>query len=426
MKRREKLVAAPLEGYEPEVGAALWRLDEGRERTLRVLEDLPEGCLDAESGGNTIGTVLYHVALIEADWLFVDILEQAIPPELQRVLPADDRDHQGVLTAVRGESIDQLLSRLDLVRGTLRTRLRGMTQDDFHRPRACPNYDVSPAWVLHHLAQHEAEHRGEIGSIISRVAQATSREVVRSEGFSLDEMVAAVRRASGQFVGLVRSLTPEEGQLPVPAMDWSVSQTASHLIGIVMRGTGDRRRAASVEALGQLNRQQIDELAMSDPAEIADRLEARLETQLGLLSKATGDEAFELHAGLVTDVRTALSYELCDFLLHGLDIARATGRPWTIDPADAALDLRALLPALEPWVRPEVHSGKAQEAEFSFPGPDRAICIEVGGGLYRVTTKPADGSAPEVDPVELLLAVSKRGKGSDPTVAAIASWYKPT
>jgi hypothetical protein len=33
---------------------------------------------------------------------------------------------------------------------------------EFRRLRSLPRYDVSPEWVLHHLAQHEAEHRSQI------------------------------------------------------------------------------------------------------------------------------------------------------------------------------------------------------------------------------------------------------------------------
>jgi hypothetical protein len=33
----------------------------------------------------------------------------------------------------------------------------------FHAPRVRERYDVSPAWVVHHLLQHESEHRSEIG-----------------------------------------------------------------------------------------------------------------------------------------------------------------------------------------------------------------------------------------------------------------------
>jgi uncharacterized damage-inducible protein DinB len=164
---KEVLIESPLPGYEPEIGAALWRLEDGRSRTLRQLADMPEELLDRETGGNTIGTILYHVALIEADWLFSEILEEPLPDELAQLFPADDRDPAGVLTVVSGESLDQHLARLRAVRETVLERLRGMTSEEFDRLRRLPAYDVSPSWVIHHLAQHEAEHRGEVGAAIA-------------------------------------------------------------------------------------------------------------------------------------------------------------------------------------------------------------------------------------------------------------------
>jgi hypothetical protein len=47
-----------------------------------------------------------------------------------------------------------------------------MTAEDFHTPRAREDYDVSPAWVLHHLLQHEAEHRSEIVRLRSQLSLA--------------------------------------------------------------------------------------------------------------------------------------------------------------------------------------------------------------------------------------------------------------
>jgi len=163
----ETLVIVRLAGYKLEIGAALWRLEDARNRTLRLLNNLPAEYTDLETTGNTIGTILYHMALIEADWLFAEILQAPVPGEIMSLLPVDDRDQAGILTLVRGQSLEGHLTRLSLVRKTLLEKLRGMTSDDFHRPRNLPNYDVSPAWVLHHLSQHEAEHRGEIGSIIA-------------------------------------------------------------------------------------------------------------------------------------------------------------------------------------------------------------------------------------------------------------------
>ncbi len=166
---RERLVTDELAGYDKEVGAALWRLEDGRQRTLRLLQGVPDDYVDLETRGNTIGTILYHVALIETDWLCSEILEEPYPDELKSLLPVDDRDQQGILTAVRGQTLEQHLGRLRAVRMTMLDRLRDMTTDDLNRARSLPDYDVSPAWVLHHLAQHEAEHRGEIGSVIDNI-----------------------------------------------------------------------------------------------------------------------------------------------------------------------------------------------------------------------------------------------------------------
>lgn len=38
--------------------------------------------------------------------------------------------------------------------------------EKFQRVRSLPHYNVPPAWVLQHHAQHQAEHRGELGSVV--------------------------------------------------------------------------------------------------------------------------------------------------------------------------------------------------------------------------------------------------------------------
>lgn len=59
----------------PEVGRWLSALQDGRLDTLAGLSDLADDVLDRRPPAcdNSIGTVLYHVALIEAGWLFDDI-----------------------------------------------------------------------------------------------------------------------------------------------------------------------------------------------------------------------------------------------------------------------------------------------------------------------------------------------------------------
>jgi uncharacterized damage-inducible protein DinB len=40
-----------------------------------------------------------------------------------------------------------------------------MHLDEFRRIRSLAEYGVTPEWVLHHLMQHEAEHRSQIGAL---------------------------------------------------------------------------------------------------------------------------------------------------------------------------------------------------------------------------------------------------------------------
>lgn len=163
---RGRLVYQPLAGYVPEVGRAVWALEDARRRTIRALAAVDAQRVDwAPAGGHSLGTLLYHLAAIEADWLYVEALGRAMPPAVQALLPYPVRDEQGRLTVVAGESLEDHWTRLAEVRRRLLAAYQTMTLDDLRQVRALPEYDVSPEWVLHHLAQHEAEHRAMIEAL---------------------------------------------------------------------------------------------------------------------------------------------------------------------------------------------------------------------------------------------------------------------
>jgi len=164
MGTRKTLVIPALADYAPEIAPAMWRLDDARKRTYAALEgmdDLLE--VQAAEGAHTPGTLLYHIAAIELDWLVADVLEGQTPDEsIWDLFTYDVRDEQGRLTHVSGHHMAWYRERLDRVRDMLRDTYRNMTLADFRRARSLEHYDVTPEWVLHHLAQHEAEHRGEL------------------------------------------------------------------------------------------------------------------------------------------------------------------------------------------------------------------------------------------------------------------------
>lgn len=166
MKWRVMVEALP--GYQPEIGRPVWMLEETRRRTKACLERLSADALDWTPGpaDNSIGALLYHLAAIEADWLYMEVLEaETFPPDLVALFPEDVRDESGQLVTARGMSLADSLERLDVVRRHLLAAYREMSLAEFRRVREFPDYDVTPEGVLHHLIQHEAEHRGQIGLV---------------------------------------------------------------------------------------------------------------------------------------------------------------------------------------------------------------------------------------------------------------------
>ncbi len=160
---RETLVLIPV-GDDPEVGMWLAALEDGRRDTLSQLDRVTPEMIDWRPDGplDSIGTLLYHIGLIEADWVATEALGLDEPPELGALLPWPDREEDGRLAAMGGQSLEEHLERLAAIRGWVLDHLKPMTNEDFHRVRTFERYDCAPNWVLHHLLQHEAEHRAHI------------------------------------------------------------------------------------------------------------------------------------------------------------------------------------------------------------------------------------------------------------------------
>lgn len=173
----------------PEIGRALWMLQDARSRTLEEVEHITPAMVDwlptpghdlrgasqPPDSESSIGTVLYHLASIEADWLHAEVLEQPeFPAEIVALFPHEVRDGQGHLSQVTGYGLAEHLQRLAVVRSLLLDVFEAMELAEFRRVRVLPPYDVTPEWVLHHLMQHEAEHRSQIGALRARAERQLS------------------------------------------------------------------------------------------------------------------------------------------------------------------------------------------------------------------------------------------------------------
>jgi uncharacterized damage-inducible protein DinB len=172
-EREQRTIQLP-GGYDPAIAPWVWALEDTRRRTKQCLDGVAEEVISwsPPEGGNSIGSLLYHLVAIELSYLYEDILEVGWAAELQPLLPYDVRDDQGQLVAVQGEPIADYLQRLDAARALLCQAMRSMTEGDLRRVHNLEDYEITAEWAFHHLMQHEAEHRGQICELRLRAEQA--------------------------------------------------------------------------------------------------------------------------------------------------------------------------------------------------------------------------------------------------------------
>lgn len=169
----EILEVRALPGYPDEIGRWLWAMEELRRRTLELVEDLDQATLDWEGQDgqdNSIGSLLYHIALVEMSWLYYDLLRQEFPHEVQVDFPLDMGSSKAGLTRVPNVSLQEHLDRLARSRSVFLDEFRRMTLDDWRRLSSPEgeDYEVTPEWVVFHLVEHEAGHAFQISSTIRR------------------------------------------------------------------------------------------------------------------------------------------------------------------------------------------------------------------------------------------------------------------
>lgn len=170
---RDRLTVTPHAAAHPEIGPWLWAMEETRRGLLDTVVSLGQDALDwrGPSGtDNSIGSLLFHVALVEMSWLYEDVRLEEPPEDIGDLFPVNHRDADGVLSHVPGRSLDDHLHRLDVTRRRFLELIEGMTPTDWHTVREPhgADYACSPAWVVFHLVEHEAGHLFQVREIKRR------------------------------------------------------------------------------------------------------------------------------------------------------------------------------------------------------------------------------------------------------------------
>lgn len=145
---------------------ALWMavLDEARRVTLEAVQGLgpDELAWNPPRGGNAIGQLLRHVAAVELEWIFGDLCGGVPYPKDRPAMLKDENPmaHPGTVP------LSAYLETLEWVRGLTRSKLAELKPEEIESSRTFKGAGVQKVfnvrWILWHIADHEAQHRGQM------------------------------------------------------------------------------------------------------------------------------------------------------------------------------------------------------------------------------------------------------------------------
>jgi uncharacterized protein (TIGR03083 family) len=212
-------------------------------------------------------------------------------------------------------------------------------------------------------------------------------------------LVETWHRACGDFLTLVRGLTPADGELPTDLAGWTVKDNVAHTAHLEAVLAGAPEETIHVEpaphlrgVTGYYTEQGVLARRGRSLAELADELEAAVATRWAALC---ADPPMDPHAAppktpgdVGWDTGTLLSNRPLDVWMHEQDVRRATGRPGGWDSPAAAHVVGVLARAL-PMVL-----GKRLA-----PPPGTSVRLVVGDRAWTARVGE-DGRAARADDVE--------------------------
>ncbi|MBT8240581.1 MAG: maleylpyruvate isomerase family mycothiol-dependent enzyme [Acidimicrobiia bacterium] len=204
----------------------------------------------------------------------------------------------------------------------------------------------------------------------------------------------AVERLAGQVEELLR-FTPDTS-VPVPGLEWTAGETGAHLVTVTSwfsdYAAGRRTPPGTTREISILNARRIAEFTDRDGSRLASHLHDAVQNFLTDTAEHSGDDPFPWFDEYTIDVADGTCILLGELIVHGLDLARAVGRPWPIDPDDARLAIAGTRSLLPLYVDRENARGVRASYEIRVKGSP-SVFLRFADGEVGVT--PA-----EVEPVD--------------------------
>jgi hypothetical protein len=260
----------------------------------------------------------------------------------------------------------------------------------------------------------------------------TRPERVDDEMVALREACTAVRTVVDDLVPLVRTI-PHPGAASIGT--WTVGDVAAHLSHVfrfdidAIAGKPVPHATVTTAGMAEVNAKLLAEDDERDPAVLADRLGLLADEVDHLASRSRAATA-----GWLQGIRVPPSVVAChlleECLIHGHDIATATGQPWLIRRHHALLAIESavlpLITALPPtaFVNQEKGGSFRARLDLRLQGGGRTVMAFDGGSL---TLEPE--GAPDIDahvsadPAALMLVfIGREGLAKPLLGGKFAAW----
>ncbi|OLF17228.1 maleylpyruvate isomerase N-terminal domain-containing protein [Actinophytocola xanthii] len=161
----------------------------------------------------------------------------------------------------------------------------------------------------------------------------------------------AIADTTDRFAELVVRSDPAAMATP----DWSVAVTAAHVASLAWMNTGlvgpdarpsvaaveDALLGCTVDTVAEFNRRALEVFTERDPRVLVTRLRADVDHVLAATEDTDPTRTVTWLGGSQLPIIGMLAHLVNELLIHGHDIARATGADWEIPAADAALFFEA-------------------------------------------------------------------------------------
>lgn len=218
---------------------------------------------------------------------------------------------------------------------------------------------------------------------------------------SISNVCDALSNASNRYAQLLKQVKDPS----IPAIgNWNVGDTAVHTASSGSYFLSMAQGKSEPMSIDSDHSQYLESNPDRDFQALADTFTAGEEALIGYARGLDSDPEVEIFKGVITSTSTLLSIELGEVLVHGYDIAKASGLTWQIPKDEAALALGGSLPVWTTVVDPQSAAGFKARFELRIRGGTCKVLAFDDGNLKleEPSDLPVDCYL-SFDPVTLLL-----------------------